>query len=585
MAWTLAGAGVAALVGALALPYLRGPGGGEERAVRFTLIPPANTVLPPNQSFALSPDGRRLTFAAVRAGTRQLWVRSLDSLDAQILPGTEDARDPIWSPDSRTVAFLADGKLKAVDLSGGSPRTLCDMPLAGPPLYGGSWNPDGGTIVFAQLQAGLFSVPATGGAPTALPGRGAPGEARLFPAILPDGKHFVYLSEPSNVAWIGSLASTEPPVRLMSAASQVEYVAPGYLVFLRGGRLLAQPFDARRANLAGEPVLIAEGVSSFKTSPNGALVYLSDPLDVTTRLTWVDRTGRRLGVVGPPGRYRNPEISPDDTGAVMEVVGSGSTAPDIVYLEFGRGVLTRLTSDPANDDFPIWAPDGHEIIFSSDRTGVSQLYRIRVDGTGEERVLQSPTAINPYDWTSNGLLVFRSLPSYKLGVLPLTAGGVPREFDPSQRLASGSGQVSPSGHWIAYNSPRLNPETSDRRRLFNVFVQSFPVPGGGKVQVSANGGVSPRWSRDGRELFFYAGDGWLTAVPVTGDGAVLRLGPATALFDPSLLNGALPRIPLRQQYDVTRDGRFLLNVPLEHVSDQSFTVVVNWAAGLTSTVK
>jgi serine/threonine protein kinase/Tol biopolymer transport system component len=590
-AWVLAAIGTAALIGALGVPYFRGTRASAERAVRFTFTAPPNTVLPRPSGgmfFALSPDSRRLVFAAERAGTVLLWVRSLDALEAQSLPGTEAAGNPIWSPDNRTVAFFADGKLKAIDVAGGPTRTLCEIPPVGF-LYGGSWSPDGGTIVFAVApDGGLFSVPANGGSPTALANPGAtPGEGRLFPAILPDGQHFVYLSSPSNVAWLGSLDSREPAVRLLNSDSQVEYVASGYLVFVRRGTLMAQRFDAQHARLAGDAVRIAEGVtgspgygSAFATSLSGTLVYQGDPLNVPTQLRWVDRTGRWLNVAGKPERHRNPEISPDGKGAVMEVVDSQNPAPDIWHLEFERGVTTRLTSDPGNDVNPVWSPDGRWIMYSSDRSGgVPQLYKMRVDGTGgEERVLKASTAMIPYSWAPDGLLVYQSRPAFKLGVLPLSNGGVPHLLDES-RPAQGAGQVSPNGRWLAYVA-RVGSETSDRRQLWDVFVQSFPIPGP-KVRVSTNGATSPRWSRDGRELFFYAADGRLMAVPVKSDGAAPEVGAATALFEPSLVGGAVPQIGFKQQYDVAKDGRFLLNVPVEPVNDQSFTVVVNWTAGMT----
>ena len=349
---------------------------------------------------------------------------------------------------------------------------------------------------------------------------------------------------------------------------------------------MAQRFDAQRARLAGEAMRIAEGVggipgyrSAFAASLSGTLVYRSDPLNVPTQLTWVDRTGRLQGVAGKPERYRNPEISPDGTGAVMEVLDSQSGTPNIGYLVFKSGVMTLLTSDPGSDVYPVWSPEGHSIMFSSDRGGSGpQLYRTHLDGIGgEERVLQSSTAMIPMSW-SGDLLVYQTRPVFKLGVLPLSNGGASRVFDESP-FDQGEGQVSPSGRWLAYVS-RNSSGTGDLPRAFQVYVQSFPMPGR-KVRVPTNAAVSPRWSRDGRELFFYNGDGRLMAVPVTNDGGALEVGVATALFEPSLLGGPVPRIGFDQQYDVASDGRFLLNVPVEPVSDQSFTVVVNWTAGLT----
>jgi serine/threonine protein kinase len=243
VAWALVALSIVAVIGALGGPYILGTRASDGQPVRFTIGPPLNSVLPSNIQAgisALSPDGRRLAFVADRAGTRLLWVRSLDSLEVRLLPGTEGAESPFWSPDNQTVAFAAQGKLKAIDAAGGSVHTLCDEPGDS---YGGSWSPEG-TIVFATLQRGLSSVPSNGGAPTTLPSPDAPsGEMHLFPRFLPDGRHFVYLSVPSNVAWLASLDSREGIVRLLNANSQIQYIAPGYLVFVRRGTLMAQRFD------------------------------------------------------------------------------------------------------------------------------------------------------------------------------------------------------------------------------------------------------------------------------------------------------------------------------------------------------
>jgi len=324
--------------------------------------------------------------------------------------------------------------------------------------------------------------------------------------------------------------------------------------------------------------------SAFATSLSGTLVYSADPLRSPTQLTWVDRKGRRLSVVGRAERHRNPEISPDGRSAAMEVTDSWSPAPDIWHLDVTRGAMTRLTTDPGNDFNPIWSPDGQWIMFSSDRGGTGpQLFRIHPDGTGETRVLQPSAAMVPNSWTPDGhLLVYQSRPSFKLGILPLSNGGVPKPFDGS-RFDEATGQVSPNGRWLAYMSPEggEGTATGDLLKLWNVYVQTFPQPGK-KVRVSTNGATSPRWSRDGTELFFYAGDGHLTAVPVATDGAVLKVGAATALFEPGLLGGPVPQMGFKQQYDVSSDGNFLLNVPVENVSAQVFTVVVNWESALVA---
>jgi Tol biopolymer transport system component len=585
-AWALAAIGAATAIGALTIPRVRATRASDAHSIRFTLAAPPNAALPRQLSGgdeALSLDGRWLAFVADRDGRRLLWVQSLDALEAQPLPGTDGASRPFWAPDNRTLAFFAEGTLKAISAGGGPTRTLCDVPGSSTG-YGGSWSPDGGTIVFSTIHNGLLSIPATGGQATPLTKPDVTREeAHLYPTIMPDGQHVVYISVPSKVVWLESMES-KASTRLLSADSKVEYVEPGYLVFVRRGTLMAQRFDAQRAALVGEAIPIVEGVmvagqgydASFSASRNGSvLAYRSDPQKSPAQLTWVDRTGRPLGVVGKPGRYRNPELSPDGTSVALEVLDS-QLKSDVWRLELERGVMTRLTSDPGEDTFPVWSRDGRWVMFSSDRDdGVPKLYRIRADGIGgEELVYPSSTPMVAQSWGLSGQpFVYQSRPAFNLGLLPLVGGGSPRLFDES-RSGQGFGQVSPDGHWLAYAS-------TEAGSGWDVYVQSFPLQGRGKWRISKDGGASPRWSRDGHEIFFYATDRRLMAVPVTSSGSGLEIGTAVSLFEASLLGGPPPLIPFKQQYDVTIDGRFLLSVPVEHVSDQSFTVVVDWTTALT----
>ena len=569
----LVAVGTVAAVGTLAFPYVRGARGSDAHAIRFVLAAPPNAVLPNQYNGgdpALSPDGRRLAFIAVRAGTRMLWIRALEALEAQPLAGTEGASFPFWAPDNQTLAFFSQKSLKAISADGGPTRTLCDTGGSG---FGGSWSPDGHTIAFGTRETGVQFVPAVGGSATLHTKPDVTHEQHLYPTILSDGRHFTYLSVPSKVVWLASVDSTES-TRLLSADSQVQYVAPGYLVFVRRGTLMAQRFDAPRAAVVGEPVPIArvrtmtqDYGASFAASPNGVLVYRSDALQSLAQLTWVNRTGRRLGVVGTSGNYRNPELSPDGTSVALEVLDSRGHS-DVSRLALERGVMTRLTSDSGENIFPVWSHDGRWIMFSSDRQGgVSQLYRIQADGTGDQELVRaSSTPMVPQHWPSDDLFVYQSRPARTLGVLPLVGGGTPYLFDP--RPTQGFGQVSPDGRWLAY--------AATEGSGWDVDIQSFPKPGGGKWQISKNGGVQPRWSRDGREIFYYTSDGWLMAVPVMRGDAGLKPDAAIALFEASLFGGPGPLPPFKQQYDVTRDGRFLLSVPTDSVNDQSFTVVVNW---------
>ena len=415
-------------------------------AIRLSVAPPQNLTfgtVAGGTIPAVSPDGRRVAFVAARGGVNLLWVRSLDALEAQPLPGTDGAAFPFWSPDSRALGFFANvgTVLKTIDASGGPVRTLCDVPNT---ARGGTWSPDG-VIVFGSSQSGgLFTVSANGGSPTPLttPDAAQGDTAYRFPSFLPDGRHFLYWATPSNTVLLGSLDSKET-TRLLPADSQAVYVAPGSLLFVRQGTLVAQPFDARRGTLTGEAVPIAEqvlpdvsGGAAFAASSSGVLAYRTGTLSAPTQLTWVDRAGRPLGTVGPPGRYRNPELSPDGTRVAVEATDPQRRTQDIWIVELARGLTSRFTFDPGNDTHPVWSPDSTQIMFGSDRGGgVLHLYQKRADGVGaEEPVLKSNAEMIPNNWAPDGRsVVYRNTAAsgpVNLGVLPLAGERTPRLFEP-----------------------------------------------------------------------------------------------------------------------------------------------------------
>jgi hypothetical protein len=392
----------------------------------------------------------------------------------------------------------------------------------------------------------------------------------------------LYRAYPSNAILLGSLDSNET-TRLLTAESQAVYVAPDSLLFVRQGTLVAQPFDMRSGTLRGDPMPVAEqvlqfqgpGEAAFAASPSGVLAYRTRPIDTRTQLTWVDRAGQPLGLVGPPGRYRNPEMSPDGTRVAVEVADPKTGAHDVWLVDVGRSVTSRLTFDPGNDIYPIWSPDGVWIMFGSDRDGVFNLYQKRADGTGnEERVLTSTDDMVPYSWSPDGrAVVYRvgQRAPFNMGILPLVGERTPRLFEASTFNQS-YGQVSPDGRWLAH--------TFQGSGRFEVYIRNFSEPLGGRWQITKDGAIFPRWRHDARELFYYAVDGRLMAVPITGTSAP-DVGAAVPLFEARMLNGPTIPVGFRQQYAVARDGqRFLLNVPLEETPTSPITVVINWAAGL-----
>jgi Tol biopolymer transport system component len=581
IAWTFAAVATIVAIALGVLSLRRQP--TETLPIRLSVAPPPNATFSAAQGGsipAVSPDGRRVAFVSSRAGATLLWVRSLDALESQPLPGTEgNPAYPFWSPDSRTLGFFAGGALKSVDASGGPVQTLCDCPNA----VGGTWSSDG-VIVFGSQTGGLFTVPAEGGLPTPLTTPDAsPGESsHRSPFFLPDGRHVLYRAFPSNTILLLSLDSKET-TRLLTAESQAVYAAPDSLLFMRRGLLLRQPFDLRSGTLTGDEMPVAEqvlyfqgpGEAAFSASSSGVLAYRTRPLDTRTQLTWVDRAGQPLGLVGPPGRYRNPEISPDGTRVALEVADPQTGTHDVWLVDAGRNVTSRLTFDPGNDIYPIWSPDGDWIMFGSDRDGRFNLYQKRANGTGnEERVLTSPNDMVPYSWSPDGRAVVYRVGQrvpFNMGILPLVGERTPR-FLEAAKFNQSYGQVSPDGRWLAH--------TFQGSGRFEVWVRSFADPVGSKWQITKDGAVFPRWRHDSRELFYYAVDGRLMAVPITGASAP-DVGAAVPLFEARMLNGPSVPVGFRHQYDAARDGqRFLLNVPLEETPTSPITVVINWTAGL-----
>lgn len=586
VAW-MAIAGVAALCTAAlavvaAIHFREAP--PKAPAVRFFVAPAEKTSLRPWDFPVVSPNGEYLAFAAAAVGQQgsTLWVRPLQSLAAQTLPGTEGASTPFWSPDSRSIAFWAQGKLKKVEVSGGPPQTLCDAGF----LVGGAWGPDG-AIVFASFPTGpLRRVPAAGGEAKPATTLDASRQETLHsrPAFLPDGRHFLYHAAASQAensgVYVGSLDSKDSR-RLLAGASNAVYAAAasgqGYLLFARGDPLMAQPFDAKKLELSGEAFPIAERVTgnlpgaAFSVSENGVLAYQSGGGTNTTQLVWYDRNGKRLEPVGPPGDYSNPALSPDEKKLAVGRTDPAAKTRDLWIFDLTRGTASRLTFDPADDLNPTWSPDGSRIAFSSDRKGARNIYQKLAAGTGEEELLfESPERKSMEDWSADGRFLLYNVGGASktrddLWVLPLTGDRKPSPlvmtpFNDSQ------GQISPDGRWLAYRSAESG--------KYEVYVQPFP-PSGGKWQISTAGGEEPRWRRDGKELFYVAAEK-LMAVPVKAAGSSLEAGIPKELFEAPLV-----RASHRNRYLVASNGqRFLVNMTVEQTTASPFTVVLNWLAAV-----
>ncbi|OFV89581.1 MAG: hypothetical protein A3G76_14805 [Acidobacteria bacterium RIFCSPLOWO2_12_FULL_65_11] len=549
---------------------------------RSTILPPAELSGIPPLRLAISPDGRSLVFVAPDAnGHVVLWVRVLDGLTAQPLAGTEGAGGPFWSPDSRFIAFTAGGKLKRIDVSGGSARTLADT--AG--VDGGTWNRDD-VILFKPTGGPIYGVSAAGGtssAVTALDDRVGEDSHRL-PSFLPDGRHFLYTASARNesAVYVGSLDSMDR-TRLMSGGGNAKY-AQGFLLFMREATLMAQPFDADGLTLTGEPTPVAEGVvtgtgvfraGAFSVSDTGALVYATASPSTTSPLVWFDRVGAQIGVLGDQGANGDLEVSPDGTRAAVSVIdpAAANRSSDIWIVDVARRLRTRFTSDPASEITSAWSPDGSRVAFNRarPRTGFD-LYRKASNGAGNEDVLLDDASVKyPESWSSDGRFILYAIGvnpatrSSDLWVLPLFGDRKPYPFLQS-RFNEDVGKFSPDGRWVAF--------PSDESGRYEVYVTPFPGPGG-KVLISTAGGHWPRWRRNGTEIFYVAPDNKLMAATVNGQGANFEVGPVKSLFD--LRPGGA-----RYFYDVSPDGqRFLVIRRQEQpTSVPPISLVVNWAATL-----
>ena len=522
-------------------------------------------------SLALSADGRALAWVRPGAdGESRLWVRPLDAVAARELPGTEGATYPFWAPDARAIGFIADGRLKRVDVASGSVQVLANVPEVS---LGGTWSEDN-VIVFSS-RFGLYQIPAEGGDARLVAGldRTRQENSLRFPHFLPDGRHFLYVARSGrpeqNAAYVGSLDG--PPVRLFETMSNVAY-AHGHVLFVRGTTLVARPFDPATLTLGAETVPLADNAGSnptgvrgfFAVSANGVLTYARPTPARSVTLEWFDRAGRPLGTIGAPAPYDQFRLSPDGTrvAAAIQEVEAGSRS--VWILEEGRNTPIRFTFAGTHDWQPAWSPDGTRIAFGSYRDGPLNLYVKSASGSGnDEPLVISDEQKDTGDFSADGRHFAYTSRTTKGDVLVTTVSGA-REIVPIARTDAEEGEArfAGDGRWIAY--------TSDETGRKEVFVQPFP-PTGAKWQVSVGGGQQPAWRGDGRELFYLNDEGMLLSVAVAGGGPSPVFSAAQPLF-----SVGRPR-NTQANYDVTRDGkRFLVAVLGTAPPLQPTTVIVNW---------
>ena len=568
------------LVLGLALLYLRREM-PNSRVNKLSVLPPEKTFLMAGQAPLISPDGTVLAFVAMDAsGKSQLYVRPLDSLEAQPLAGTDRAILPFWSPDSRSLAFFAGGKLKKIEISGGQPTTLASAPNA----RGGAWNRDGVIIFCPTPPAPLYRIPASGGQATPIntvelkPGAFGP---RWLPAFLPDGRHYLYISSIRTVQRelrVGSLDSNDTKI-LFGVYSNVVYAPPGYLVFRREATLMAQRFDADKLAVIGDAFPIADDVGFdatsyqgfFSASDNGVLVYHSGGAG-KTQFTWLDRAGKELGTVGESADQGDLQLSPDGSRLAFRQVEFRTGAINIWLMDLARGTPTRFTFEQSTDFGPIWSPDGNRIVFASLREGPPSLFQKVSNSAGNDEPLLKNFIPNlPYDWSRDARFIIYGVidpnTSWDLWVLPLDGDRTPFPFLQS-KFDESQAQFSPNGKWVAY--------TSNESGRVEVNVRPFPVAAG-NWQVSTGGGEQPRWRSDGKELFYLSADHKLMVLEVNTEGASFEHHAPNALFVTRVGGIDTPG----HYYAVTGDGqRFLLNNLVEDAAHTPITVVTNWTAGL-----
>ena len=560
---------------------------------RFEILPPRGTwswspsPVSSTMQLALSPDGRRLAFVAAQQGApSSIWIRALDAVQAQPLPGTEGASFPFWSPDGLSIGFFADRKLKKISVAGGSAQALCDAPAA----RGGTWNSEGVILFTAAPNSGLSRVSANGGPVTKATLLTGDAVTHYWPQFLPGGRRYFFYARGGGTTpqaqavqgiYVGELDTTDA-TRVLYTDGMAAYV-PGYLLFTRDGFLFAQRVDDRTLLPIGESQRIADqvgqfagtaGFAGFTVAANGTLAY-GPTVAVNTRLIWRDRDGTVLSGPLVEGAFRSPRLSADQSSVAVTFMDPRTPSTDIWLVDPHRGALSRVTSDTRTDWFPAWSADGREVFFASTRVGASNLFRRRLSGTSADEMVAEPASAGKYptDVSADGrLLAFQLIDAggYDIGLLDLQGTRAARSFlaTPFNEVQA---RISPDGRWVAY--------ASDESGAFQIYVRALS---GAAAQspISIDGGMQPEWRRDGRELFYLSSRGELMSAPIAADAETFSAGVPKTLFKVDVPEASAP---YPNDYAVSADGRrFLINTVAEPSAQRAVTVVMNWASALNA---
>jgi eukaryotic-like serine/threonine-protein kinase len=526
----------------------------------------------------ISPDGSMIAFAATDLnGKTTIWVRPTNSLDAHQVKDTDGAIFPFWSFDSGSIAFFADGKLKVVEISGGSAQVIADAGYG----RGGAWGADGIIVYAPATQDGLYRIKANGGAPTPLTTLDINQHtSHRWPFFLPDGKHFLYVAINHDASKLANdtvyYASVDGKVNkpVLKSKSNAIY-ADGYLLFASNEQLLAQPFNASSGTLSGEPQTLAKDVANDPTTwhmdvaaaDNGLLLYGTGGGDYgTLELYWVDRGTKKQSTIAKGLTNVNAlRLSPQGDRIALEMDNGVS---DIWVHDLARDIRTRLTFGPIFNNTPLWSPDGKWIVYTSNRNGKFQLFRKPSDGGGaEEELLSDDHLLFPGDWSHDGkyIVYARGIPGAQdIWALPLEGDRKPFQVVPTTPgTFRNDPKLSPDGHWLAY--------LSNESGSAGIYVSGFRG-GTGKWQVSANQGLHPLWSRDGKELYYATSGNTVWAMPVKTVTGALQFGVPQQL----VTNWSTPD-PF---FQVSPDGKKLLLYRVSQQVGEALTVVSNFASAL-----
>jgi eukaryotic-like serine/threonine-protein kinase len=531
---------------------------------------------------AISPDGRKVVFVA----NQQLYLRSLDQSEAVPIRGTNiDPADPVFAPDGAWVAFWSNNQIRKIALSGGAPVTVCDTPIP----YGMHWSGD--RIFIGLGPRGIVAVPSAGGTAAQVVAPGTGGELAAHPHLLPDGDSLLFTWRTkgnwNDAQVVVESLRTHARKVIVEGGSDARYVSSGYLVYQHDNVLFAEAFDPRQLSARSGPIAALEDVSGVGSnsgpigaaqaaiSAAGTIAFVPGNASSGRRFVWVDRSGRDEPVAVPPHVYYYPRLSPDGTRLAVD---ARDQEGDIWVWDFGRSTLTRLTFGSNLESYPAWTPDGRRLLYDSDQGGRLQTYWKAADGSGVAEQLTSGTqSLTPYAVSPDGRhVVLRGSAADGSGsdiyVLALAGDRKPQPLikTPASEL---NAELSRDGRWLAYQS---NESSRDE-----VYVRPFPSVGEGRWQISTNGGRTPLWSHDGREIFYVAADNRMMAVSLDTK-TVFAAGEARALFDAAKYVTST----LGRAYDIARDDkRFLMTTSAIPAGEANrIAVVQNWLEELKQRV-